>query len=213
MNTARLRFSRENPNCAQMQKAQEGISVTEIEREYTFLVNELPRDLGDFPSIIIEDNFIPKESGHPILRIRRKGERYEITKKHPVDVAEDGRSGDSSRQVEHTTPLSKAEYEVLNKCDGKRFKKRRVFYEAGGIKSDIDVYLDKLAGLVTADFEFENDEEMAKFEWPSFVGADVSQEKLIAGGMLAGKSYADIGGILQEEYGYEPVKGWERYDE
>ena len=185
----------------------------EIEREYTFLLNELPSGLEDFPSVIIEDNYIPVGEEHPVLRIRRKGERYEITKKYPMDVGEDGEGGDASRQVEHTIPLSKVEYEGLNGYDGKRFVKRRFYYESGGVKSDIDVYLGALKGLATADFEFENDAEMTAFVKPDFTGEDVSHELMLAGGMLCGKSYEDIRAVLRDKYGHEPIEGAEEFEE
>jgi len=187
--------------------------MTEIEREFTFLVDELPGDLADSPLIIVEDNYIPETEEHPILRIRRKGEKCEITKKYPVDSVDGGKGGDSSRQVEHTIPLLRAEYDLINSLDGKRVKKRRIFYEADGFKAEVDVFLDDLNGLALVDFEFENDEEMAKFDKPGFCGADVSQEIIIAGGILAGKSFGDIEGVLRKKYKYEGVVGAERFEE
>jgi len=185
--------------------------MIELERELSFLVNKLPADLGKFPSKIIEDNYIPRSSEHPVIRIRRDGEKLEITKKYPAN-SKDGESGDSSRQVEHTIPLSREEYDALNSIDGKKFKKRRFAYEINGVKADLDVYLDKLSGLVVADFEFDSESAMENFVIPDFVGADVSQEKLIAGGMLAGKTYADIAGVFKSEYDYSPVAGTEKYE-
>lgn len=187
--------------------------MVEIELEYTFLINKLPTNLADFPSTIIEDNYIPAEEAHPITRIRRKGEKYEITKKYPVDSVDGGHSGDSSHQIEHTISLTKPEYDALNSYNGKRLKKRRFFYEADGAKVELDVFFGKLAGLVMADIEFKDEEEMKNFQKPAFMGADLSQELIAAGGMLCGKSYADIATILKEKYNYTPVKGTEKYDE
>lgn len=187
--------------------------ATEIEREYTFLVDELPAGLDKFPSRIIEDNYIPVSSEHPVLRIRRNGDKLMIVKKHPIDIDDDGVSGDSSRQFEHTIDLSRAEYDFLNRLPGKKFKKRRFYYEVDGRVAEIDVYLDKLAGLVLIDFEFDSDDAMAAFVKPDFVGADVSQEVMTAGGILAGKSYADVGAELKRKYGYVPVVGVEKYEE
>ena len=42
------------------------------------------------------------------------------------------------------------------------------------------------------DFEFENEETKALFRIPTCCLADVTQEKFVLGGQLAGKSYADI---------------------
>jgi CYTH domain-containing protein len=168
--------------------------------------------LDKFPSKIIEDNYLPREAKHPVIRERRNGDKMVITKKYPVD-ADGDTEGDSSRMVEHTIPLSRAEYDALNGYDGKRFKKRRFAYEIDGYSAELDVYLDKLAGLAVIDFEFDSDEAMERFKKPDFAGADVTQEKIVAGGMLCGKSYADIAEYLRSQYGYEPVGDVEKFDE
>jgi Uncharacterized protein conserved in bacteria len=187
--------------------------MIELEREFTYLLNELPDDLGDFPSKIIEDLYVPASSAHPVTRIRRNGDKYVITKKHPVDSTDGGLSGDSSRQVEHTIELSESEYKALASLKGKYFKKRRVYYEADNYEAEVDIYLDRLSGLVTVDFEFKNDDDMKKFQKPDFAGADVTQELIIAGGMLCGKSYEDIGESLKNKYDYDPVEGVEKFSD
>ncbi|MDR1032406.1 MAG: hypothetical protein LBL84_00120 [Candidatus Nomurabacteria bacterium] len=187
--------------------------MIELERELTFLIERLPADLDKFPSKIIEDNYVPACAGHPVIRIRRNGDKMVITKKYPVDVADDGVSGDSSRMVEHTIELAQEEYDALNSYNGKKFKKRRFTYKVDGQTADLDVYLDALSGLVLIDFEFNSDEAMAKFKRPAWLGADVTQEILTAGGMLCGRVYSDIAECLKEKYNYEPVEGVEKYDE
>ncbi len=186
--------------------------MVEIEREYTFLVDKLPADLTDFPSKIIADNYIPESSDHPVIRIRKNGDKCEITKKHPVDTT-DGTDGDSSKQVEHTIPLTEEEYAALNSLPGKPFRKRRFYYVHNDVPCELDVYLDALAGLVTVDFEFVDDAAQQTFQTPDWVGGDVSQELTIAGGMLAGKSYADIADDLKQKYNFEPVPGTEKLAE
>jgi CYTH domain-containing protein len=187
--------------------------MIELERELSYLINELPENLNKFPSKIIEDNYIPREADHPVIRIRRDGDNLFITKKYPKDTADGVGDGDSSHMIEHTIPLSRAEYEALNSCDGRRFKKRRFAYEIDGHKADLDVYLDKLAGLAVIDFEFKSEEEMNSFKKPNFVGADITQDHSLAGGMLCGKSYADITGHLKAKYDYEPIAGAEKCEE
>lgn len=184
----------------------------ELEREFTFLMNSLPADLDQFPSKIIEDNFIPAQSPHPVIRIRRNGEKYVITKKYPENSS-DELGGDSSRMVEHTIELSSDEYQALNLLPGKRFKKRRFAYEIGDLAAEVDVYLDDLAGLVVIDFEFDSDEAMVAFRKPDFIGPDVTQDSLVAGGMLCGKAFADVADQLLEKYDYRPVVGVDQYGE
>ncbi len=186
--------------------------MIELEREFTFLITALPDDLADFPSKIIEDNYIPASSDHPKIRIRRNGDKLVITKKYPANSTNE-QDGDSSRMVEHTIELSTEEYDALNQLQGKKFKKRRFAYKYGGYSAEVDVYLDKLAGLVVIDFEFDSEEAMAQFQKPNFVGADVTQDVLLAGGTLCGKSYGDIADVLLEKYGYKPVAGIKSFEE
>jgi len=68
-----------------------------VELERTFLVKSLP-DIGNCESKVIVDVYLPKTSPHPVLRIRKNGSKYEITKKSPV-------TNDASIQNEHTIIL------------------------------------------------------------------------------------------------------------
>jgi CYTH domain-containing protein len=187
--------------------------MVELERELTFLIERLPADLDKFPSKIIEDNYVPAGAKHPVIRIRRNGDKLMITKKYPMDSTDDITAGDSSRQVEHTIELTRPEYDALNSYDGKRFKKRRFAYEIDGYAAELGVCLGELKGLVLIDFEFDSDEAMRKFKKPDFVGAGITHDETLAGGMLCGKSYADIAGHLRSKYNYEPVAGVEKYEE
>jgi CYTH domain-containing protein len=184
----------------------------ELERELTFLINELPADLAKFPSKIIEDNYVPRESKHPVVRIRRNGDKLMITKKQPANTKE-GTDGDATRQTEHTIPLTRNEYDALSSYDGKKFIKRRFAYEVNGHIAELDVYLSDLTGLAVIDFEFDSDVAMANFQKPEFVGADISHDETLTGGMLCGKTYTDIAEHLRAEYGYEPVQGVGKYQE
>jgi CYTH domain-containing protein len=180
--------------------------MIELERELTFLVEKLPEDLLKFPSKIVADNYFPRDAKHPILRLRQNGAKYEITKKQPADSTDGGKTGDSSRQIEQTIPLTRAEYDFLNQLDGKRLIKRRFFYKIGDLTAEIGVHLGDLTGLVLADFEFDSEAAMRDFVKPDWCGADVSQEIITAGGILAGKTLDDILPTLSEKYGYKPAK-------
>ena len=160
--------------------------ATEIELEKTFLAARLPEGIEDCRSEIIEDIYVPASVEHPILRMRRRGEKCEITKKEPVDGT------DSTKQYEHTISLTPDEYAALAMATGKRFKKRRYYCQLGGHNAEVDVYLDALEGLVVIDFEFSDQASMDAFVAPDICLADVSQEASVAGGILAGKSYADV---------------------
>lgn len=166
-----------------------------IELETTYLAKYLPERLESCKAREILDVYLPKTAAHPVLRLRKSGERYEMTKKAPVEA------GDASRQEEQTIRLAREEFDELAKLEGKRLRKIRYYYPCRGKTAEIDVFQDALRGLVLVDFEFETQEEKEAFATPEFCLADVTQEEFVAGGMLCGKSYADIEGELRK-FGY-----------
>lgn len=167
----------------------------EIELELTYLAAALPEEINGVEPVEIIDVLIPEDAYHPCLRIRKKGEKLEITKKHPVE----GR--DSSKQIEITIPLRKDEYQALIKCSNRTFRKYRYYVKIDGHPAEVDVYKDKLQGLVVIDFEFSTETEKDSFVKPKICLVDVTQEEFVAGGMLAGKSYKDIEAKLSK-FGY-----------
>lgn len=170
----------------------------EIELERTFLVKHLLDGLmsSDFKEIV--DIYFPNNVPHPLSRIRKRGNRYEITKKEKIN------DNDSSEQSEKTIPLNKDEFMTLSEVDGKSLRKNRFYYSYNDLTAEIDVYMDDLTGLVVVDFEFTSREEMEKFEMPDFCLADVTQDEWVAGGVLAGKKYKDIKESL-EKYNYKSL--------
>jgi len=168
----------------------------EIELERTFLAKFIPKGLEKCECREILDIYIPENSAHPTLRIRKRGEVFEITKKEMIN------GNDSSEQSEHTISLTKDEFDELAKIQGKRLHKNRFLYPYENRIAEIDIYLDDLAGLIVVDFEFNSRKEMESFEMPDFCLVEVTQDQAIAGGMLAGKSYADFEKNL-ERYNYK----------
>jgi CYTH domain-containing protein len=169
-----------------------------IELEKTYLAKYLPDGLVDCESKEIIDIYISALSHHPKLRIRKNGDKFEMTKKKPVN------DGDASHQEEQTIILSKDEFEALNQIEGKRTHKIRYYFDFAGQAAEVDVFHDLLSGLVLVDFEFETIEEKNIFEMPDFCLAEVTQEEFIAGGMICGKSYEDIEEDL-ERFGYKKL--------
>ena len=158
-----------------------------LELEKTYLVKKLPDDLKNYPFKEVVDIYIPENSKHPSLRIRKNGDNYEITKKQPV------KEGDASRQIEQTVVLTESEFkEFDSQLTGKRIRKLRYAYKYNNHLAEFDIFQDKLKGLVLVDFEFKNDQEKEDFKMPEFCLAEVTQETFLAGGLLSGKSYDDI---------------------
>lgn len=168
-----------------------------LELERTFLAKYLP-DLKNCEKVRIKDIYVPANMRHPVIRIRRKGDSYMMTKKEPED-------GDASAQNEYTIPLTEEEFRGFEQVDGKKLVKTRYYKRWNGRTAEIDVFGGKLKGLVLVDFEFETEEKKKNFDPPEFCLADVTQEEFIAGGMLCGKSYEDIEKKLRDR-GYSPLK-------
>ncbi len=158
----------------------------QLERERTFLAKELPQEIKTTEPTRIVDIYIPDTPAHSHLRLRQNGKTYEITKKTSVAA------GDASEHIEQTIPLTEEEFAALSRCSAKRVAKDRYRVVIDGILAEIDVFIEDLAGLVLIDFEFDTEDEKDNFIPPSIALADVTQENLIAGGLLAGKTYDTI---------------------
>lgn len=172
--------------------------MKELELELTYLAKSFPPQLKKTASKRLTDVYIPQQSTFPILRLRQKGNSYEITKKIAVT------KGDFSKHVEHTIPLSEDEYIALKNSSSRRVEKDRYTIDIAGNLVEIDVFLGDLTGLVLMDFEFKTEQAKNNFVPPDFCLADVTQENFILGGQLAGQSYADIEKDL-DRFGYRKL--------
>ena len=170
-----------------------------IELEKNYLAREIPENLGNCKFKEIIDVYIPKSSNHPVLRLRKNGDNFELTKKEPLE------DGDSSRQEEQTIILTEVEFNALSQqVEGKRVRKLRYLYDYSNKVAEFDVFQDDLLGLVLVDFEFENEDEKNNFSIPDFCLVEITQETFIAGGMICGKSYENIEKKLKE-FGYKKL--------
>lgn len=169
-----------------------------LELERTFLARSLPDDLLSHPHKRIVDLYVDNGTGHLDLRIRQNGDRYEITRKRPIEGT------DSSRQEETTIILEKTEFESLSHADVRKVEKTRYYYPSEGLTAEFDIFEGALAGLVLVDFEFGSEDAMRAFTPPDFCLADITQEAFVAGGVLAGKTYNQIADTL-ETYDYKKL--------
>lgn len=162
-----------------------------IEIERTFLVAEIPGWIEKMQPEDMTDYYLPSDMNtHPKLRLRQKGDRYEITKKSVLA------DGDASQQLESTIELSSLEFEALRDCPSRKVSKRRYSMDNEKWITEFDVFTGSLEGLILVDFEFKNEKAMREFVAPDYCGADVTQEDFIAGGMLAGRTLDDIASDL-----------------
>ncbi len=168
-----------------------------IEYELTYLAKKLPADLGLYPFQEIIDLYIPDTEPHPKLRLRKSGSTYELTKKETLD-------GNLSIHREHTIPLNINEYHALSIIPGHRIHKLRYFYPFGENTAEINLFLGALAGLVTIEFEFEDQNEMPTFVMPEFALINISHEIDLIGSRLAGKEYSQLASLLAK-FNYQKI--------
>ncbi len=169
-----------------------------IELERTFLLKNLPENFQHCPSAEYLDLYLPQPAVHPVLRVRKKGNTFEITKKLPKE-------NDPSEQEEQTIILSEEEFFALTTLPGKKLRKIRYYYPFNNQTAEIDLFLDELEGLGLVDFEFSSVKEKENFSMPKFCLVDVTYEEAIAGGILAGKKYSDLQPFL-DKYNYKKLR-------
>ncbi len=159
--------------------------MLEIERR--FLLKSLP-DLGGLHSLTIEDRMILTGEEHPSLRLRRRGEERELTKKRPKA------GGNGTEMTEETITLSVVEYDALAKLDSLGQTKTRYYLPLGNLEAELDLWTGDLYGLGILEVEFASTEEAAGFIPPDFCGAEItgSEFEWLAGGKIAGKKFADL---------------------
>lgn len=172
--------------------------MIEIELERTYLAKSFPPGLAQTPFRHIVDLYLPSEHPHPKLRLRKSGDSYAITKKVPLH------GNDSSEQAEHTIPLTEQEFIACTAMECKKVEKQRYYYSWQDTTLEIDVFGGGLVGLILIDVEFKSTEEKDAFVMPDFCLIEVTQEKMVAGGVLAGASYEDIAPVL-EKFGYKKL--------
>jgi CYTH domain-containing protein len=170
----------------------------EVELELTYLACEIPAETKYVQPKRLLDIYVPENSDRPFIRLRQKGNEYEITKKKPIN------DDDVSSQTEQTIPLDQDEFEALAAVSSRKVEKDRYKVTIDGHVAEVDIFDGPLKGLIVIDFEFDSEEAKHNFRPPSCCLVEVTQERFIAGGQLAGKSYADIEADLTR-YNYKKL--------
>jgi adenylate cyclase len=142
------------------------LNVVEIERK--FLVEQVPTDLGTYPSDPIEQGYIAITEDGVEVRIRRYGDDAFLTIK----------SGRGQQRLEEEIEIDGRRFHSLwPLTEGRRITKRRyrIPYEQAAL-IELDVYDGALQGLVTAEVEFDSSAAASAFAPPEWLGAEVTDE-------------------------------------
>ena len=151
----------------------------EIERK--FLVKKLPEKLESYPCHRIEQAYICTD---PVLRVRRKDDRFILTYKGPGFLVRE----------EHEFPLKEESYyQLLSKADGNRIMKDRYCIPYQGYTIELDVFDSPFAPLVLAEVEFPSEEEANTFQVPEWFGEDVTFDPGYTNAAMSRKSFGREG--------------------
>ena len=88
--------------------------------------------------------------------------------------------------------LNENEYSQFEQFEGREIRKNRYFHEFDRLNFTFDVYLGDLWGLNTARIDFDNVDEMEKFEPPPFAIFEITNDPFFLGKNLVGKKFEDV---------------------
>ena len=139
-----------------------------VEIERKFLVEQLPDGLDGHHSREIEQGYLAITDDLEV-RLRRYGDQSFLTVKS---------SGNESR-IEEEIEIDEGRFAALwPLTDGRRIQKRRYRIPFGdGLTIELDVYHDRLEGLLTAEVEFNSLADATAFVPPGWLGPEVTDDR------------------------------------
>ncbi len=148
-----------------------------IETERKFLVGDLSDvDFGSLEGVKIIQGYLAIEENGDELRVRQKGEKYFLTKK----------SGSGITREEDESEITPEEFELLySQTEGLRVEKTRYVIPHGNHKIELDVFGGNLQGIITAEVEFGDGQDVDGFQPPLWLGQDVTESGVYSNQKLA----------------------------
>ncbi len=139
----------------------------EIERK--FLLKKIPENLSSYKHHCIQQGYLCTD---PTIRIRRMDDDYFLTYKSK------GSDPTLLGHEEFERPLNAVAWQhLLPKTDGCIISKTRYYIPLeNGLICELDHFDSPMSGLYLAEVEFENEEEAAAFNPPTWFGKDVSHD-------------------------------------
>lgn len=108
--------------------------IVMLELERTYLLKEVPEGIANLPYKDLIDIYIPAESDHPKVRVRKQGDKMVIMKKTLTDP------NDLSSLEESVIHLTQEEFDALEQVPGKRIHKHRYYLPYQDLTIEIDVF-------------------------------------------------------------------------
>lgn len=164
---------------------------TEIER--TFILKNKPSDFADFKEKEMLDLYLPAESNHAKLRLRKINDNYSIMKKFPKI------EWDNSIMIEQVVELTIEEFNCLMSCNGNLIQKTRYKKEYDTYSCEVDIFKANLEWFAVVDFEFNTIEDAQSFKIPDYCWIEITQVEWLAWWMIAGKDLDYINHLINSQ--------------
>lgn len=155
----------------------------EIERKYA--VKYIPKDFKIEKIIYIKQAFIYRDK-LTLIRVRdikekypTENQKYIYTLKTKGDI-EYNNDYNIAKKYEIENEIPKEEFEkLIKKPISNIIEKTRITIPIeNNLKVEIDVYYDYLEGLLTAEVEFQDEEQANNFQKPDWLGKELGYKKL-----------------------------------
>lgn len=155
----------------------------EIERKYA--VKYIPKDFKIEKIIYIKQAFIYRDK-LTLIRVRdikekypTENQKYIYTLKTKGDI-EYNNDYNIAKKYEIENEIPKEEFEkLIKKPISNIIEKTRITISIeNNLKVEIDVYYDYLEGLLTAEVEFQDEEQANNFQKPDWLGEELGYKKL-----------------------------------
>jgi adenylate cyclase len=140
-----------------------------IEIERKFLVDSAPENLDDHPHDEIDQGYVALTDDGVEVRIRRRRDRAYLTIK----------SEGARARLEEEIEIDQRRFESLwPLTEGRRVQKTRYLIPTadGRLTIELDVYHGDLAGLLTAEIEFDSPDAATHFRPPVWLGREVTDD-------------------------------------
>lgn len=148
--------------------------MTEIERK--FLVKNPPEDHLSWEYLTMQQGYLAIDENYKEVRIRQVNDKYYQTIKTGKGLSRD----------EIEIELSKNQFDKLwPATQGKRLLKKRYLKKEKHYLIELDIYNDKLIGLMIVEVEFQSEEESHNFSPPAWFDREITDDENYTSKMVA----------------------------
>ena len=139
-----------------------------IEIEKKFIVKNVPLELNSYKCSEIVQGYIAVEESYAEVRVRYIDNKYILTIK----------SDKTNCRLEEECTLNVWQGKrLLDFCKDRVIRKTRYYIPYNGATIELDIFKGALEGLMIAEVEFKNIDEMKNFVVPLWFGVDITDDK------------------------------------